>query len=123
MNKKFTTPPCEGCGAHKKIEDSMNELAEKNELEHSEIMQKLDMAVANIHWMSVIGKWILGSMLGYFIALGIFIFDGTATENNRIDSVVERVSYGESQHKMNEGNIKEIKGSLEIIKELLLKDK
>ena len=114
---------CRGCGRHQVIEDNMNLLGEQNEQEHSEIMQKLDMAVANIHWMSIIGKWILGTMVGYFIALAIFIFNGTATENHRIDAVTERVSYGESQHKMNEGNIKEIKGSLEIIKDILIKSK
>ena len=114
---EFTTPPCQSCDAHNHLENKMEDMIKNNKTEHDHILRALDGAVTNIQWMSSIGKWILVTILGYFIVLGIYIINGTATENKRIDEIHEKVAEGEILHYRNENTIATIKAAVEYIKE------
>jgi len=116
-DKNVTEPPCESCLAHDGLENKMNSMQKQNNNEHNEILQKLDRAVGNIRWMNIIGKWLLATMLGYFIAVGYYIATG-ATKKDIVELQVH-VENGEKLHYKNENQISSMNAKLELIKDYL----
>ena len=112
-DKNVTEPPCESCLAHDGLENKMNSMQKQNNTEHVEILQKLDRAVGNIRWMNIIGKWLLATMLSYFIAVGYYIATG-ATKKDIVDLQVH-VENGEKLHYKNENHITKIDTKLDMI--------
>ena len=115
-----TTPPCESCNAHNRLEAKMNGMQEQNNKEHGEILKSLDMAIGNIRWMNIIGKWLLATMLGYFVAIGYYIT--TNATKGDIDKLHEEVTNGERLHYKNENHISEMNAKLNMITDYI-KDK
>ena len=86
-----TYPPCTACDAHEKLEDDMKEYKDRNTFEHSAIMSSLENLGSDVRWMSLIGKWILGSLLGYFIALGYYILSNDYATHEDVDKAVTEI--------------------------------
>ena len=116
--KEYTTPPCESCGSHDVLEEVMEKTIIENTKQHNDILNSLDKAVMNIRWMNLIGKWVLATMLGYFVGIAYYIFSDKVTHED-IASIKKDVSEGEKLHYKNENHISEINAKLGIIKEIL----
>lgn len=112
----FTSPNCKSCDEHDSLNEKVDSMEEKNTKEHSEILKGLENAAINIKWMNIIGRWILVSMLGYFIALGYFIFMNEWVEKEDIRTMDRIIQQGEVLHYFNERNIADLKTDIEILK-------
>ena len=123
MKEDYTHPPCNSCHAHDDLEDKFIDMKDNNRNEHSEILTQLDKTISNIQWMNVIGKWILATMLGYFVAIGYYIFTRDHVSSKDIQGLTSEVKNGEKLHYENENQISVINGKLDILINKHEKDK
>ncbi len=123
MAEDVTKPPCQACRAHEGLEELVTEATNKKLKEHHDRLTSLDKAVANIRWMNLIGKFMLTTMLGYFIAIGYYVFTIDNVKSNVIDAVNSNIKKGEKLHYKNERDIAKIDGKLEIIIQYLERTK
>lgn len=119
---EFTSPPCHSCNQHDELEDTFINMKKDNYKQHSEILVNLDEAVANIKWMNVIGKWVLTTMLGYFVAIGYYILTSNFPTRAEVKLVKSRIDAGEKQHYTNENNIVSINAKLDFVIDKIIKE-
>ena len=115
MQENNTFPPCKQCDAHEGLEQEVHNLKQKNTDEHQEILKALDAATMNIKWMTVIGRWILASLLGYFVGLAYYILSFDFPDNEVIAQMQHNIDKGDRLHYSNEIDIAIIKSKLEEI--------
>ncbi len=120
---KWNPLNCKNCGAHEELEDKFNKLADSNKEEHYSILANLSVMTSNINWMKKIGSWLLVTMLGYFVAIGIYIFSADNPNKKDVTDLKEAIESGERLHWKNDANINLIKGKLEIILQNHTRDK
>ncbi len=110
-----TEPPCKACHAHDTLEEKVDKNMNNNTKEHADILDILDRLAGDVHWMKIIGKWLLGTILTYFIALGIFIFTNDHATHSDLEKIEEQIEEGEDLHWGNERSIKRIEGQLDYL--------
>jgi len=65
--------------------------------------------------MNVIGKWVLGTMVGYFAWFGYYILTFDHVTQREAEVLSSRVRENERIHRKNEENIAEIKATTSTI--------
>ncbi len=110
-----TEPPCISCMAHDELEKRMGVSDKLNSTQHNEILNSVDIIIGNIKWMNIIGKWVLATMLGYFVGIAIFIFNNDYATHNDIDKIEKTIKDGEILHYQNEKTISSIETKLDIL--------
>ncbi len=115
MATQPTEPPCLSCMAHDELEKRMGKSDKLNSTQHNDILNNVDTIIGNIKWMNLIGKWILATMLGYFVAIAVFIMNCDYATPEDIDKIETRMREGEILHYQNEKVIENIVTRLEIL--------
>ena len=113
--KEYTTPPCEVCGGHDKLEREMNIATKMNAKKHENIMHSLDKLAGDVQWMKILSRWLLTTMIGYFIALGVYIFSWDFATQDDLSDIRKDVKEGEALHYRNERMIHDILGKVNIL--------
>ncbi len=122
MDKKLTYPPCVECTAHKVLEDKLKHCKDLNKSEHTSIFEKINEVHTDIMWMNTIGKWVLGTMLGYYIIIGVYILTQDNVTHSEIRELKLEVKDGEKQHYGNENDIASMKATLKSMEEVVKKN-
>lgn len=119
-NERTTFPPCDACNAHSQLQKHIDEMDKLNIKQHSQLIEILDKAISDIKWMGIIGKWILASLLGYFVAIGYFIFTQDVVTSSDLKSLTKEVRKGETLHYKNVNNIRGMNAEIKILKNIVL---
>ena len=114
---KVTVPPCEACNAHDSLEEKVDRSIKKNDEDHFSIMNRLDSSLMDLKWMKIISKTILGTILGYFITLGYFIFSNDWATSADLKELKQCIEKGDELHYRNEGRLYKLEEKVKIIKE------
>ncbi len=122
MSKETTYPPCESCNAHGGLENIVKTMDKKHDEQHDDIvkamssmMKTMEKTATDMKWMNLIGKFILTTMLGYFVATGYWIFTNGYASKEDLEKLEKTVKRGEELHYMNEHNIAEMSGKIDFI--------
>ena len=110
-----TEPPCKACDAHDELENELFNIKEDNSKEHGDILTNIEVMAANINWMNVIGKWILVTLLAYFVALGYFVFSNDWVQQDQLNVVIKSIKEGEVLHYANEKTITKMDAKVSVI--------
>jgi len=109
-------PSCLACKAHEDLEGKMSEMVDKNTHEHGALNTNMDKLAGDVHWMNLIGKWVLGTMLGYYIMIGYYILNQDSVAHYELKEITKSVRNVEIQNLHNKNNIENIRMNLESIK-------
>ena len=112
---EYTTPPCENCNGHAALEKEVAVATVKNTKEHGDILTKLDKMAGDVKWMTIIGKWVLGTFVGYMIFIGYSIFTWDYATKKELKTVEDAVKEGDDNHNHNERAIAEILGKVDVL--------
>ncbi len=114
-NHNDLTPLCDACVVHKVLKDKVYKNMKNNTQEHNDILNSIDVIIGNIRWMNIIGKWVLATMLGYFVGIAVFIMTCDYATPKDIEKIETRMKEGEILHYQNEKVIENIVTRLEIL--------
>jgi len=115
MEDEHTTPPCLACSSHDELERTIKRSEKTKATQHNEILIKLDRTIGDMRWMKIIGNWVLVTMLGYFIAIGIFLFTNDYATNDDVTEIKKNLDKGEILHYQNENDIAGMKSKIDFI--------
>ena len=93
----------------------------KNEEDHAKIMDHLDSAIMDLKWMKIISRAILGSILGYFLTLGYFIFENDWANKDDIKELQECIDKGTDLHYNNERRLYKLEENILLMQERIKK--
>lgn len=108
IEKDVTYPPCAECHAHSELVEKMNKFSEESDDRHKELTHSVTQLSDDVRWVVLIGKWMLGALVGYMILVGVKLYTTDFVGHKELEEV-ERAA------KTNEKNIDTILGKLEII--------
>ena len=107
---------CEKCRAHEKMENRVNLLRDKNLTEHKHILSYLDTMSADIKWMNIIGKWVLATMFGYYIVIGLYVLNNDFIDKRDLSKIEKNIGDTKKMYYEENKDIAIIKSSLDSVK-------
>ena len=115
MQDNYTYPPCERCEAHEGLSDELKKVIENNRKEHGRIEETLNGLSTDIKWVVLIGKWMLGVLVGYMLMIAVKIYTADTVKHKEIHQIESRIKNIETNRAQDERKIDTIIGQLQII--------